>query len=225
MRYNQSLAVMKTVEKYFDTLGELKCWGWRWSTWLIWLRGLNLMLCFGCRRRIGTGLLISSNRTVLDTSAGKWSSEDRYSFISYACRLLNSLSFIVDSPVVGRIDWLIDAHFGISLCYDLSIYQIAEALSLITYLEEEFDEHTGLRIHLPENFRMDLILFDENSQLFRPMPGFRGKLQLVLWYSLSPYGVCFQWKIPLKYRCPIMLLVSSVVQGESVQPAAESDGQ
>jgi hypothetical protein len=57
--------------------------------------------------------------------------------------------------------------------------KIPEAMSLITYLEEEFDEQTGLRINLPENFRLDALLFDENSQLFRPFPGFRAKVQLV----------------------------------------------
>ena len=61
-------------------------------------------------------------------------------------------------------------------------------MALITYLEEEFDEQTGLRIHLPENFRLDALLFDENSQLFRPMPGFRSKVQLVNFNSF--YIVC-----------------------------------
>ncbi|OWA53980.1 CCR4-NOT transcription complex subunit 10 [Hypsibius exemplaris] len=96
MRYSQALSVMKTVEKYFDTLEDA---------------------------------------------------------------LVRDCSFL-----------LIELY--------LVQHKIPEALAVITYLEEEFDEQTGLRIHLPEDLRLEALLFDENSQLFRPLPGFRGKLQL-----------------------------------------------
>ena len=63
-------------------------------------------------------------------------------------------------------------------------------MQVISYLEEEFDEQTGVRIQLPEHFRSDTLLFDENSQLIRPMPAFKSKLQLVKHSESFTYICC-----------------------------------
>ncbi|XP_055347078.1 CCR4-NOT transcription complex subunit 10-like [Paramacrobiotus metropolitanus] len=60
----------------------------------------------------------------------------------------------------------------------IRLFQVNEALQVISYLEDDFDEATGLRIKLPDNYHTDSLLFDENCQLFRPAITFKAKLQL-----------------------------------------------